>query len=693
MGGVDMASMDSLLTIQNHLPGYVWHWQYTEHGRPVMIVARYDDDNGKTYRQFRFEFGEWIEGMPTPPYPLFGLASLQELSPLQAIFICEGEKCASTLHQLGWPAVAAALGAQNVESSDWNSLRHFNRFIILRDNDKAGIAFAQSVSYELYRIRKGAEILVANLMSNLPGGDIVDWLLQTTLRGHSWDGYDPISKEVKLAASSALEQEITRAATSVETCPHVRFQPLEAKFEGLPRPLETHLLPVPTFPLELLPPPVAEYLRLTSNEFSQVPDFTATTFLALLAGIVGRSVHLKMRPGFQWVETANCWTILVGPPSSKKSPIARRILGLLKPLDDRASQEFKSAVRDYRRQEKEAERSKSDFDEPPPTRRRYATDDVTMPKLRELMANNPRGITLKSDELKAPLERLDKQGSEGDRSFIMSCWSGLETYSEDRMCRSSLIDIPVALTWIGCVQPTVLAPYLRQSMSSNSGADGFIQRFQFPCYPDVGRPFELSTEPISDALIKKIQDLIKQIDDDALVSDRELCFCQGAQTRFDQWLVDHENDVRSGRHSPHWEAHLGKKAKALAVLVIVLHRLGEATNRTHNDEVSLDVFEKAVALQAYFEAHARRCYESITGGAFEDARTILSQLKQQRIPSKFKAQDIYRDGLGGLDSTRTKEALALLEDYDWVVSSKEASAGGRRSEFWNLHPRAFNKHA
>ena len=141
-------------------------------------------------------------------------------------------------------------------------------------------------------------------------------------------------------------------------------------------------------------------------------------------------------------------------PSAKKSPIMRRIFHLFKKLENQAAEEFAASRKSYRIKKREAEQSKEDFDDPPPIRRRYITDDVTTPKLRELMSGNPRGIILRNDELKGQLERLDKIGNEGDRSFYMSCWSGLEEYNEDRMCRDSLINIPLALTWIGCIPQT-----------------------------------------------------------------------------------------------------------------------------------------------------------------------------------------------------------------------------------------------
>ncbi len=86
MGGTIMPSMDSFSKIQNHMPGYKYHWIYVDHGIPVMTVARYDQNKNKTYRQFILDDNEWVEGMPPSPYPLFGLHSLKNIYSPQISF-------------------------------------------------------------------------------------------------------------------------------------------------------------------------------------------------------------------------------------------------------------------------------------------------------------------------------------------------------------------------------------------------------------------------------------------------------------------------------------------------------------------------------------------------------------------------------------------------------------------------------
>ncbi len=341
----------------------------------------------------------------------------------------------------------------------------------------------------------------------------------------------------------------------------------------------------------------------------------------------------------------------------------------------------------YKARQRAAESAKEDFDELPPNLRRYTTDDITTPKLRELMAGNPRGLILKNDELKGQLERLDKQGSEGDRSFMMSCWSGLEDYSEDRKCRDSLLNTPLALTWIGCIPPGPLQHYLCEAMGRGGGADGFMQRFQLVCYPDHQGTFVLSNEAMPTAIEAKIQGIIERLDTDFSSEPRQLSFNDETQVFFDRWLVNHENDTRGGAHPIYWEGHLGKQAKVVAVLVIILHRFKEAINDVLEDQVSLDTLQAALKAQVYYLGHARRCYDSVVGGAVNDAEIILGLIRQKRLPQRFKAQDIYHQGLGGLsDSGRVRNALALLQDYGWIISMKEGSGSGRYHEFWIAHP-------
>lgn len=681
----------SIIKIKESYPGYIMHWIYMEHERPILLVARYDNNDEKTYRQFHWHNSEWKVGMPQPPYPLFGLDTLKHISPFGGPIICEGEKCAKVLQQFRWPALAMVLGASNVNSSDLTPLRHFKQFLILRDNDKAGIEFCHRAAVELKKIQPEANILVCNLTPDISGGDLVDWIQQKPLVGHKWDGFKDLKQDACEHVKNSLVAVIKQLSKPIEECPEIGFDKISCLFDGEPRPFHISLQPVPSFPVEVLPTDVSHYLQICAKQFSLPNDFSGTVFLSLLAGIIGRSTCLSMRPGQDWIESANIWAVLIGNPSSKKSPTYRRISRMIAALEQTAVHEHKLALKDHRRRKKEAKANNEDFDEEEPRMRRYTTDDCTTPKLRELMSYNPRGIILRNDELKGQLEKLDKMGSEGDRSFFMQCWSGRESYNEDRMTRNGGFQIPLTLTWIGCIPPTALATYLRQAQSYGSGADGFMQRFQMVTFPDITQPYEICQEIIPQELENKIQQVFVNIDKAALNNpDRTLHFDSEAQLLFDRWQTKLENDCRSGHHPIYWESHLGKQPKLLASLCIVLHRLLEVCSGSNSDAISIITFQAAETLRQYYQDHAQRCYDSIESLEVIDARRIIELIKNKRLPMRFKSQDIYRPGLGGLkDSQRVKAALELLRDSNWVALEKIQGHTGKPGEFWVVNPKAF----
>lgn len=671
--------------------GYIHHWVYYEHGRPVMVTARYEYKGEKTYRQFSNHGDEWKEGVATTPYPLFGLGSLIFTSSKNKIHICEGEKCAGLIHQLKWPAVSTALGAKNVRHSDFSPLRHNKQFVILRDNDLAGINYAREVALAIRKIMPDAQIQVCNLIPEMNGGDVVDWVLKYPLCGLQWDEYSQLSDLHISRVSEALLHAIQNQSIAVEECKAIAYKGDLELFDGDPQPFVNKLRNVPQFPTTLLPQSIGDYLSLIARQMSVPVDFPATAFLALIGGIIGRSVRLDMRAGQQWEEVANVWAIIVGPPSAKKSPILKRICRPLAAIEEKARQEYVEQMKAYRIRKKIAEESKQVFDEDEPTLKRYISDDCTLPKLRQLLASNPRGLTLRSDELKGQLEKFDKDGNEGDRSALMQCWAGLGLYNEDRVIRGSCLQIPLTLSWIGCIQPVCLSGYLRQAMTDGKGADGLMQRFQLVAYPDFDLPFEICQEAMPVELEKAIETLFTSIDEMARQGNRKLAFDQDAQKHFDLVQTRLEKECRSKEHPPYWESHLGKQAKLLAALCISIHVMHEVISNQREEFVSLNTLQKAEGLMEHYLEHAKRCYESIESPEMADARKIIELIRKKKLPARFKQSDIYRNNLGGMrDTSKVGDALMLLQNEKYVVKERILTAT-KPAEFWIVHPKLLNK--
>ncbi len=685
---------DTLLQeIQNAHPGYVTHWVYIEHGSPTMVVCRYDILNAKQkkekfFHQWHFQNGTWIKGVLPGLLPLYGLNTLHYKSPFDALLIFEGEKCASATHQLGWPAVTNALGGASVSSTDFSSVRTFKSFIILRDNDQTGIDFTRKVTAQILRVVADADIYVTNLTPNIPKGDVIDWMQNYPLHGHAWNGLSALSETQIACVQTGLYSEISQTKVRVQDCPLVKFKPEHMLFTGDPQHFEEFLLPVPAFPLDCLAEPIKEYCNIRAQQTCLPPDFAATTFIGVISGLIGRSYQLEMRPGHDWLEAANLWGLLIGNPASLKSPTIRAVSKLLlAPLDAKAKKDYEEAVKAYTAKKRAAKEAKDDFDDHEPIRSRFHTDDPTVASLKKLFSCNPRGILLRNDEASGQFKKFEQNGCEGDRAFLLSSWSGKETFHEDRITRESLLDLNLCLSWLGGIQPTVLKHYLAQATNASAGGDGLMQRFQLVTYPDI----DLEFKDVEVTLPTVLQDTLSQIakDLDAICRDtHELRFNTEAQQAFVRWYIDHQNQTRS-HELEYWQSHLGKIPKLVGSLCIQLHLVDRVlkVDEASNDEIPLSVLQRALTLTQYYIAHAQRAYGSIESSTLTDARKVLRMIKSGKLKSHFKASDIYRNCSCALrEPEKTYAALELLREYNIVAPEKQQIGIGRHGTDWIIHP-------
>jgi putative DNA primase/helicase len=91
---------------------------------------------------------------------------------------------------------------------------------------------------------------------------------------------------------------------------------------------------------------------------------------------------------------------------------------------------------------------------------------------------------------------------------------------------------------------------------------------------------------------------------------------------------------------------------------------------------------RALLFSHYLEAHARRVYSYAARPDFDAARTILSKIKNGKLPMEFTGRTIYRNGWSGLSTAGdTEPALRLLCDYGYLLQlvNPIGPEGGRPS--------------
>ncbi len=121
----------------------------------------------------------WAKGEPKPKIP-YNLPSIDSASEDTTLYICEGEKDANTLIDLGLLATTCTSAGGGRGWSDdigWK-LSHFENIVLNEDDDPGGHAFVKTVIKSLKRCGHRGTIKIVHYLgvNENGGGDVSDWI-------------------------------------------------------------------------------------------------------------------------------------------------------------------------------------------------------------------------------------------------------------------------------------------------------------------------------------------------------------------------------------------------------------------------------------------------------------------------------------------------------------------------------------
>lgn len=470
------------------------------------------------------------------------------------------------------------------------------------------------------------------------------------------------------------------------------------RHEPLPLP---GLPPVPTFDPEMLPESLRAYVEDVCDRQGCPLDFVAVAAMVALSGAVGcrRTVRAKLHDN--WIAVPNLWGMIVGRPSSMKSPALDAATAPLREIEREAAQAFTKAKQDYEIEERLHKLSAKDADKAAqaklrtdpasarahlaaheqsapeaPNRERLIVNDATVEKLQEIMADNPLGLVLVRDELAGWLQKLDAEEQSEARSFMLTAYSGKESFTVDRIGRGT-VHIPRAcLAAIGGIQPSRVSRLIRGAVTGVSD-DGLLQRFQIVTWPDDPGNWQWRDRMPSHDAQEAYHATFRALY--ALPpSDEPLRQSEAAQSLFREWHESLRRETVSGRLHPAIESHLGKMPEAILSLAL----LSELADDPDAQEIREAAMLRALAWSDYLRSHVHRLYATASSPETAAARTILG--KRKELPDGFTARDVHRKGWTGIDSAEVaRDALEMLTDYHHLYVSADSN-GGRPTDryFW-----------
>ena len=491
-------------------------------------------------------------------------------------------------------------------------------------------------------------------------------------------------------------------------------------------PAEPGKLPPPTPPVPeldpaLLPAPLRPWLADMAERASIPLEFAAVPAVLALASVVGRALGIRPKRHDDWIVIPNLWGGIIGPPGVLKSPAIKEAIKPLSRLAAQAREAFLEQARDaeatrelleievdaLKNKAKDAAKKgqhaadfqrqladkKAELSEARVTERRYLTSDVTIEKLGELFAENPRGLLLNRDELAGWLAGLERSGREGDREFYLETWNGDGEYRFDRIGRGSIPVAGMCLSVVGGIQPGKLRAYIREALAGGDGSDGLLQRLQLVVWPDrVGAWRNVDRYPDTDAknrafaIFEKL-DALDPAELGATIEEDEvpwLRFAPDAQDLFDAWRAELETRLRGEELADRaaFVSHLNKYRKLMPALALLLHLVDWADGAAEG-AVSLDAARRA-AWCDFLEAHAVKVYSA--EGPHASAHTLAVRVKAGDVKDGATVRDLYRRGWEGLGTQAAVYAAAeVLAEVGWLRLETQ-DTGGRPSQVLRLHP-------
>lgn len=486
-------------------------------------------------------------------------------------------------------------------------------------------------------------------------------------------------------------------------------------------PLPSGLPPVQAYQSDMLPEALRDFVDDVAERMQCPPDFVAAPLVVVLGTVIGRRCGLRPKRRDDWTVVPNLWGMVIGRPSLMKSPAIARPLSLLHHLERQAREQFNAAEVLYEQQKLLADAQQAQLkrelkeaiaDGAPtdhilarmaavqvsaPKRVRYVTNDATVEKLGELLADNPNGVMVCRDELSGWLYSLERDNQQGAREFYLEAWSGTGRFTYDRIGRGT-VDIESAVVSIfGTIQPGKLSAYVRSTLSGGVGNDGLLPRFQLMVWPDPPAKWRNVDRWPDSRAEGRARNLVQQLTQvtlsslDAAQDEPDgvpyLRFDDDAQMVFDQWREALENRLRAQDH-PVIEEHLSKFRSLIPSLALIFHLadLGRGP-------VGVPALTLAIRWGDYLESHARRVYSAATVPEISAAKSIWRRLEAGDLPERFTCRDVYRRCWAGLTDRETvKVAVELLEDHGFIIPEPQPrssrSAGGRVTTVYSVNPAA-----
>lgn len=455
--------------------------------------------------------------------------------------------------------------------------------------------------------------------------------------------------------------------------------------------------------------PWADWLRNAAEAKGAPVDYVALALLSVASAVVG-NLRWAM-PWEGWKEPLVLWAMLVGDPSSGKSPALDAIMDVVKEIERELIEAYKVARRDWDARaeiaalaqdqwKKDARKAMAEGESAPPKpeaatmdaqpiRERISISDATTEKVAELLVSSWRGLLLMRDELSGWLTSMDRYNGGGDRPFWLEAFGG-RSYTVDRKNSPEPIIVDrFSVAVLGGTQPDKLA-----SLLAKTDDDGLLARFLtvFPEPIPLSRPgVQLDNDKLKTAF-ELLKGLPPAKDEYGNPHPVYLTFTNAAAEALQDFRAQcRDREVEACGLFKGYIGKLPGLAVRVACVLALLDWTVEPGQACPNQIEDTHLGRACHLVGEHLSQHAFRAY-----GAAEvpleirNARRLAGTILKDR-PRYLTIREIQRREIGGLQTAKQIEAaFGVLEQADWVRRERQASGGRPRTKF-HVNPKLWRR--
>ncbi|MBF1610135.1 MAG: DUF3987 domain-containing protein [Prevotella sp.] len=431
-----------------------------------------------------------------------------------------------------------------------------------------------------------------------------------------------------------------------------------------------------SFPLEIFPQQIQNIILTYLRHEGFNSDFLCGSFFTVFAASMGNLYEARFTTTMR--VSPIIYVVLIGPPSSGKTPPLREAEKPLQNADRESDIEYHRLMQEYNSQMNMSknERMVQGLPENPdkPIHKELLVIDSTIEKLFGILSENPHGILMFVNELNKLVSNLNRYGKGSDEAYWIEFFDGNQVKYERKSTSDYINIFRPYVSVVGGTQPGLLA----KMFGGDKEASGFTSRF-LKIFPDItsmpkwGRePMPVGVEEEWAAIISEVLHTHCEYDANGEIIPQILHFSKNAMNVLFKW----EEHICSEWENTddYMQGVCGRLKTYIVRFCLIIHVMRLVCKETNDDVINEDIAKSACLLADYFLEMDKRVHNIIRAVPVDVAHQQLFD----SLPDSFTTSEAVAKGNAlGLSERTVKRFLSngqnsyLKKDRHGIYSKME----------------------